>query len=72
MTQSEKDYDDCYQSAIWCITKLRGHGVDGKEKTSQGCVRYRSVDGLPATDETIFELAWGKDAAVHIRQVWKT
>jgi hypothetical protein len=67
---NQKDYDDFYESAVWCLEKLRGHKVGEAKQASDG-IRYRHVDGLAATDEKVFELAWGKEVANHVVAVWK-
>lgn len=66
----QQHYEDFYRSAVWCLQELRGLKV-GDELKAQGGVRYREIDGNPATDDAIFEMAWGRETADHVRKTWK-
>jgi hypothetical protein len=66
---TKEHYEDFYKAAKWSLATLRGLRVD-QEITKDG-IRYVHVNGKPATDEKLFELAWGPETAEHIRKVWK-
>ena len=63
-------YEDFYQSTVFCLERIRGKVVGSEQKSHDG-VRFRLVDGVPATDDAIFELAWGRETADHVRVIWK-
>ena len=65
----QNPYEDLYRSAIYSLGTIRGGRVV-REITRDG-IRHISVDGVPMTDDQLFELAWGREMADHIRRAWK-
>jgi hypothetical protein len=66
----QQHYESFYKSAVWCLKDLQGIPVGEEQKTHDG-VRFREIDGKSATDDAIFELAWGRETADHVRRTWK-
>ena len=65
---TKQHYEDFYKSALWCLSELRGQRVESE--LSKDGIRYVHVDGIPRTDDQVFELAWGRETAEHIKKVW--
>jgi hypothetical protein len=63
---TERHYEILYEGAVYLLSEMLGKQVGEVAHTHDG-VRYRDIDGRPATDDALFELAWGRETADHIR-----
>ena len=61
---NHKRYEQYYQSAVR-ILELNRYRL-GEADSTPGGVRYRTVDGVPLTDDEVFTLAWGREV---VRQI---
>ena len=59
-------YEKLCEVAVWAL-KVSGRQIGEPQLTHDG-LRYRDLDGLPATDDMLFTLAWGGQTAQYIRQ----